>query len=290
MSYRRLNVISRSGALALGLILSLAFVGAKDAGAAIQICMEPEGTTATYGELVDFCDAENDRQFSFVFLPTVAEDVILGDADHSGAVDLADFMEFQLCYGLRGDAVGDACAFADFDNDADIDLADFGQFQLSYGGPGLVQAKDLSGWVDCADCQDGETYLNLNDSELLLPVGMIVGESIQAAAMDDHGRKIYVVVLPGDQVDADSFSLVTTFASGSGDGGQYGVDASDSGDMPLEDSSVAPDSDDVIVILLPPDVGGGTGGGPITGGGGLMFFFGGEGGDPIFGGGGNRRN
>ncbi len=51
-----------------------------------------------------------------------------GDED----LDLADFANFQRCFG--GDGTGD-CSCADVDGDGDVDLADYDVFAISFAGP-----------------------------------------------------------------------------------------------------------------------------------------------------------
>lgn len=76
----------------------------------------------------DYFDA-SDSDFS-IELP----EVVPGDADSDGDVDLIDFGELQLCYGQA--EVTTACEVFDFDLDDDVDLVDFASFQLMFTGPG----------------------------------------------------------------------------------------------------------------------------------------------------------
>lgn len=62
-------------------------------------------------------------------------EVLRGDYDDDGDVDLVDFAQFQLCYtGISGGPVDGVCDAGDFDDDGDIDLADFAYFQLAFTG------------------------------------------------------------------------------------------------------------------------------------------------------------
>ena len=58
------------------------------------------------------------------------------DFDADGDVDLADFVQFQLCFNGPNRPARDTCTVdADFDNDADVDLSDFNVFQGCFNGP-----------------------------------------------------------------------------------------------------------------------------------------------------------
>ncbi len=56
------------------------------------------------------------------------------DTDTDADVDLADFSQFQLCFGGANAPASPTCECADGDTDADVDLADFARFQLCFSG------------------------------------------------------------------------------------------------------------------------------------------------------------
>ena len=57
------------------------------------------------------------------------------DCNCDGAVDLNDFVEFEVCFQGPGGGLPEAdCACFDFNADADIDLLDFAAFQDRFGG------------------------------------------------------------------------------------------------------------------------------------------------------------
>lgn len=58
-----------------------------------------------------------------------------GDCDGDFDVDLADFGQFQLCFGGPGTPAGEGCVCVDFDGDGDVDLVDFSSFQTAFSGP-----------------------------------------------------------------------------------------------------------------------------------------------------------
>jgi hypothetical protein len=61
----------------------------------------------------------------------------VGDFDGDGAVDLADFDQFVLCYtGDSGDPVTLECEPGDFDGDGDIDCDDWVAFTVVWTDPG----------------------------------------------------------------------------------------------------------------------------------------------------------
>jgi len=62
---------------------------------------------------------------------------LLGDFDGDGDVDLADFTQFQLCFGGSSNPPAPTCpqgVDADLDSDGDVDLADFLIFQQNFTG------------------------------------------------------------------------------------------------------------------------------------------------------------
>ena len=61
-------------------------------------------------------------------------ELLVGDFDGNGVVDLNDFATFALCYqGAQVPPTPD-CELCDLDEDADVDLADFATFAADYTG------------------------------------------------------------------------------------------------------------------------------------------------------------
>lgn len=65
---------------------------------------------------------------------TETPDIVFGDCDNDGDVDLVDFGQFQLCFSGSGAPIAAGCECADSDADGDADLVDFGAFQLAFTG------------------------------------------------------------------------------------------------------------------------------------------------------------
>ena len=61
-------------------------------------------------------------------------DLLRGDADGDGDIDLADLLAIVECLSTAGSAIGDGCAVFDFDQDRDVDLGDLIAFQAAFTG------------------------------------------------------------------------------------------------------------------------------------------------------------
>jgi len=74
--------------------------------------------------------------FGAILVPT--DKILLlagtGDFDEDGDVDLADFRDFQGCFGAGG-SPDLFCRTADMDADGDVDGSDYTAFEASLDGP-----------------------------------------------------------------------------------------------------------------------------------------------------------
>lgn len=67
--------------------------------------------------------------------PVIVLDILPGDVDFDGDVDMDDFQEFEGCFDGPGVPVPwDPCGPSDTDLDGDVDLADVATFQENYTG------------------------------------------------------------------------------------------------------------------------------------------------------------
>jgi hypothetical protein len=89
----------------------------------------------TVGE--DWYTSTNDLDGFITKLARAAVAVTLGDFDHDGDVDEADFDWFALCFtGPGAGPIASGCEPGDFDGDDDIDCDDWNGFKAAWSGSG----------------------------------------------------------------------------------------------------------------------------------------------------------
>ena len=68
--------------------------------------------------------------------PVTGYDLIMGDFDRSGLIDLDDFVEWEKCFtGPGPEYVSPCCRIFDFEADEDVDLLDFAEFAAALDQP-----------------------------------------------------------------------------------------------------------------------------------------------------------
>ncbi len=60
--------------------------------------------------------------------------ISVADANQDGAIDLADYAQFEVCLTGPGGMLTSGCEWADLDADHDVDVGDFGMFQWVFIG------------------------------------------------------------------------------------------------------------------------------------------------------------
>jgi hypothetical protein len=85
-----------------------------------------------WGENIGWLNLNDETHFVAITGDAECNDA---DFDRDNDVDLADFVQFQLCFTGPGGTATTDCECGDADDDGDVDLADFGLFQLLFTGP-----------------------------------------------------------------------------------------------------------------------------------------------------------
>jgi hypothetical protein len=85
----------------------------------------------------------------FGVTPALAIDLLAGDLDHDGDVDVTDATLFAGCVSGPGVMYNgsEMCGEADIDHDGDVDLADFGLVQPCFSGPNVLGDPMCGGCV-----------------------------------------------------------------------------------------------------------------------------------------------
>ena len=68
--------------------------------------------------------------------PVTGDELVMGDFDRSGLIDLDDFAEWEACFtGPGPEYVSPCCRIFDFEADDDVDLLDFAEFAAALDQP-----------------------------------------------------------------------------------------------------------------------------------------------------------
>lgn len=126
---------------------------------------EPSHDVSSSGGLVTF-DVNNlgegilddpDNEFTWNSGDPECE-VLLGDFNGDGIVDLDDLDGFNACMMGPGVPVPPECLIGDFDGDNDVDLADFGAFQAAFNDTTVCDMNGMTMAGSSADASAGAVF------------------------------------------------------------------------------------------------------------------------------------